>query len=153
MFITSMIDVHITRFNVIKVRASTVVLRCLVVFKNFIVFWNFSRRWISCTDSKGNESRNIYDLNFRITNLYRGHRVIKIKEIFICFRLFLEKYENLMLSYVLKKVSFQLSVSIYRNTRCTHKLAPVGWNPITNVRMYINLLDASCSMVIKVLYK
>lgn len=46
MFITSMIDVHITRFNVIKVRASTVVLRCLVVFKNFIVFWNFSRRWI-----------------------------------------------------------------------------------------------------------
>lgn len=103
MFITSMIDVHITRFNVIKVRASTVVLRCLVVFKNFIVFWNFSRRWISCTDSKGNESRNIYDLNFRITNLYRGHRVIKIKEIFICFRLFLEKYENLMLSYVLKK--------------------------------------------------
>lgn len=57
----------------------------------------------SCTDSKGNESRNIYDLNFRITNLYRGHRVIKIKEIFICFRLFLEKYENLMLSYVLKK--------------------------------------------------
>lgn len=103
MFITSMTDVHITRFNVIKVRASTVVLRCLVVFKNFIVFWNFSRRWISCTDSKGNESRNIYDLNFRITNLYRGHRVIKIKEIFICFRLFLEKDENLMLSYVLKK--------------------------------------------------
>lgn len=94
MFVTSMTDVHITRFNVIKVRASTVVLRCLVVFKNFIVFWNFSRRWISCTDSKGNESRNIYDLNFRITNLYRGHRVIKIKEIFICFRLFLEKYEN-----------------------------------------------------------
>lgn len=90
------------KFYVIKKRASTVVLRCLVVFKNFIVFWNFSRRWISCTDSKGNESRNIYDLNFRITNLYRGHRVIKIKEIFICFRLFLEKYENLMLSYVLK---------------------------------------------------
>lgn len=147
MFITSMIDVHITRFNVIKVRASTVVLRCLVVFKNFIVFWNFSRRWISCTDSKGNESRNIYDLNFRITNLYRGHSVIKIKEIFICFRLFLEKYENLMLSYVLKK-GFLSTFGFYIQE---HTLAAVGWIPITNALMYINLLDASFSTGMQVL--
>lgn len=147
MFITSMTDVHITRFNVIKVRASTVVLRCLVVFKNFIVFWNFSRRWISCTDSKGNESRNIYDLNFRITNLYRGHSVIKIKEIFICFRLFLEKYENLKLSYVLKK-GFLSTFGFYIQE---HTLAAVGWIPITNALMYINLLDASFSTGMQVL--
>lgn len=147
MFITSMINVHITRFNVIKVRASTVVLRCLVVFKNFMVFWNFSRRWISCTDSKGNESRNIYDLNFRITNLYRGHRVINIKEIFICFRLFLEKYENLMLSYVLKK-GFLSTFGFYIQK---HTLAAVGWIPITNALMYINLLDASFSTGMQVL--
>lgn len=103
MFITLMFDVHITRFYVIKVRASTVVLRCLVVFKNFTVFGNFSRRWISCADSKGSESRNIYDLNFRITILYRSHRAIKIWEIFICFRLLHKKSENLMISYVLNK--------------------------------------------------
>lgn len=41
MFITLMFDVHITRFYVIKVRASTVFLRCLVVFKNFTVFGTF----------------------------------------------------------------------------------------------------------------
>lgn len=106
MFIILMIDVYIICFNVIKVRVLIVVFRCLVVFKNFIVFWNFLRCWIFCIDLKGNESRNIYDLNFWIINFYWGYRVIKIKEIFICFCLFFEKYENLMFFYVLKKGFF-----------------------------------------------
>lgn len=72
-------------------------------FQKLYSFWNFSRRWISCADSKGSESRNIYDLNFRITILYRSHRAIKIWEIFICFRLLHKKSENLMISYVLNK--------------------------------------------------
>lgn len=92
---------------------------------------NESSDYWTVTNSIGNESRNIDDLYFWISILYQSHKAIEIRKIFIWFRMPHKKCENLMISYVFKKNSFQLSVSIYWYHQC-QRLLQVEWVSIHN---------------------